>query len=138
MTHRAELRVIVREALRAQARFAAFTTCPGWSQAFDDEVLPAFGVSTLSEQSRAADKESLSRTIDLTVLIKRKGGDTIEDDLDDDAAAVEEVIASVVEDHSLYAELAETRIILAGDGARRMAALMLRFAVTLHTVNPSY
>lgn len=135
----------LRKTLRTAAKSAmvsAFSTAthlPAWAKSIDPDALPAYTITTATEQSGFADKDSLQRRADLVVQFMRAGGDAIEDQFDTDADAIEAAVwpallgvAGLIE-----AELTATEFRISGEGESRFAVLMLTFTCTYHTDLPA-
>lgn len=137
MTHpRAEFRADVRTALLAEARFAAFTLLSAWAQNIDAELLPVMAVATPREGKSLTGHAEAQRVTSLVVVIKRAGGDDLEDVLDDDSDAAEIAVLAALDSANQEAVLETTETRLDGDGSRRVGTLTMTFRVTTWTVDP--
>ena len=131
------MRITARALLAAAYRFRNFTGIPAWSQSVDSESLPVFCVTISRETAQAIDFSSHERRLELHVIVKRMGGDDIEDALDLDAEAVEVTLLPYLRTTYLHAELAQTEIEIAGEGRQREGSVQVTFAVMLHTDMPA-
>lgn len=135
--HRTELRAAARALLAGVHRFRNFTAIPAWSQSVDSESLPVFCVMISRETAQAIDYSSHERRLELHVIVKRMGGDDIEDAIDLDAEAVEITLLPYLRATYLHAELAQTEIEIAGEGRQRVGSVQITFGVMLHTNMPA-
>ncbi len=126
MSHRKALRDAARTAMEAAPYFAGWESIRQWSQVTDADSLPAFTVATPQERSASAAKDTLQRSVELTVSMKREGGADLEDLMDEDAMAAEIVVMAAVaalQPLTFYAEPSSTRTQVAGDGRRRIGSI---------------
>lgn len=131
--HRTDLRNAAWNALRVAVRMRDMVFIKAWAQGIDEETLPAWTVATPREQSGAAAKDTLRRDVMLSVIVKRTGGDDIEDQLDLDSAAIEAAVLPVILPLCLHAEIDQTDMKMQGQGERRVGVVEVRFACTLMT-----
>lgn len=136
MSHRKALRDAARAAMAGAARFAGWTAPRSWSQALDLDAMPMWAVTVAEEQSAWGDKDSLRRDVTVTVTMRRAGADTLEDILDEDAAAAEAAVWPALDAAAMTSALTETRTQFAGEGARRIGQLDLRFTCVVFTETP--
>ena len=136
MTHRPALRAAARAAMAQVPAFTGWTAPRSWSQALDLDALPMWAVTVADEQSAFAAKDTLRRDVQVTVTLRRAGGDAIEDALDADAALIEAAVWPALAAASLQAVLAESRQQIAGEGAKRIGQLDLRFSCVVFTETP--
>jgi hypothetical protein len=130
---RKEVRAQARAALELAPDLAGFTAISAWVQSVDVDALPAWALATPRETRERKSHDKAQEDLTLAVVIKRLGGDDIEDILDDDSAAVEEAIVPALRSNARDAELAHTEIKLDGEGARRVGTLTMAFTVTYWT-----
>lgn len=131
MSHyRADYRSAVRDSLAAVTRFADFTVLSAWSENIDASTLPVMAVVTPSERSSPSTHGSFERGTLLQVILKRQGGDDIEDDLDDDAAAGEAAVLTAFAVRTLQCLLEEVTTVVNGEGSQRIGTVTLSFRVT--------
>ena len=90
--HRKALRAAVRAALAADDRISGLNHIKAWFRATDPTQLPAYTVFLPRDPSQVADDTDIERRTVIQVIIKRTAGDDIEDELDDDVAAVEAAV----------------------------------------------
>ena len=133
MTHfRTTLRVAVRDGLAAAVSTApalsGFTVLRAWGQNIDTDVLPAIGVFIPRELVAGADVSRQLRVADIVVMVRRAGGDDLEDLLDADAAAIEPVVEEILATAGTGEHgLASTDIDISGEGKARVGKMNLMF-----------
>ena len=133
-----------RKMLRDAARAALAAALPGWrlprslAHALDTEALPVAIVTVPGETSGGGAQDMLRRDVSVSVILRIEGGDEIEDVLDGHAALVESAVGPALDGTpvAMVTELAETRIQLAGDGARRIGQVELRWTCIVNTNLP--
>lgn len=111
-----QLRSDLRAAIAAHARFAGFDDNIGFPRDFDADGLPFFVVRTPRKQSSRAAYDVVDRTTLVTISLRRKGGDDLEDQFDDDEEAIEALVLPILEAAGLEAfhELTESEVLRAG------------------------
>lgn len=130
-----------RKALRDAAEDALSAALPSWHLALswahnlDTDALPMLAVMVSGEQSAAGSSDRLRRDVSLVVVLRREGGDDLDDILDAAAAQVEAAVGPAVAGVGavLTSELSETRIQIAGEGARRVGQVELRWSCIVFT-----
>lgn len=131
--HRSDLRAAARAALQQDARIGRMPMLKAWAQGVDEPTLPVVTVATPTEQSGRAAKDTVQRSVTLSVIVKRSGGETIEDELDLDAAAVEAAVLPAIAGLCADADIDRTEIRMQGDGERRIGIVDVRFACMIFT-----
>jgi hypothetical protein len=133
---RKALRDAARLALRGAPGLDGYTEISAWVQKVDARSLPAWAVVTPTERRDRQTNNEAREDLMLAVIIKRTGGDDLEDLMDDDADAVAGVVVGALRDDLHQCELAQTEMRLDGDGAERVASLTLSFNVTYWVDDP--
>lgn len=135
MSHpRGVLRASLRTALAASAALDGVEILQSWAQNVDADLLPVAGVFTPREVSDPVDTTRVARTTDVVVMLRRSGGDTLEDALDDDSAAIEAAVMPVLRDFGagVY-QLASTDISIDGQGKKRIGQIDMIFRAARYT-----
>lgn len=136
-TERKAIRAAAKLALRNDPALAAFTEISAWVQSIDATTLPAWAVATPQERRDRQSDDHAQEDVTLAVIVKRLGDDDIEDQLDDDSAAVDAAICAALRDQFTQVELAQTETKLDGEGARRVGTLTMAFTVTYWVDDPA-
>lgn len=138
MTARKVVRDAARTALAAAPEFANYTLKLSWAHGVDTSDLPAWGVMTPDEQVTPETQASQRRAIDLTVVVKRPGGDDLDDLMDADAVVIERVVpAAVMASTARYSETARISSRISAEGAKRIGTLMVTFRCEAETDYPT-
>lgn len=132
-SHRTDLRAAVRAALVGSPRLAGATIVDGWSQALDTDPLPVIGLRIPREAARRAAYDEVERTVEVEIVIKRAGGETIEDEADLDTEAIETAVLAALRPLTTNAEVERTTLMVNGDGGRRVSTLTLTIPCLLYT-----
>jgi hypothetical protein len=128
VTHyRSAIRAGLRAALAADPTYGAVRQISAWSQNVDAASLPIIGVVTPKEIKDLDGLKTSERETTLLVVLKRIGGEDLEDQLDDDSAAIEIVALTALSGMDLGAELMATDLTLDGSGERRVGTLTMTF-----------
>ncbi|GGE26625.1 hypothetical protein SAMN05421774_11252 [Gemmobacter megaterium] len=138
MTWRAGYRSAARAALAAVPRFADMTVLATWSGSVDPETLPVLGVVTASEQQQPTSGGRFEHDTLLQIIVKRQGGDDLEDELDaDDAAIIQAVMGAIYtrETPCLPTDMSQ---MLNGEGRQRIGTLVRSFKITSWRAAPVY
>jgi len=132
MTHiRTRLRMDVRAAL-VVAMIDVTWPQRHWGKEHVSD-LPRGGVATPRTRNDLIDVGSVNRAIDLIVVLKREGGDDIEDILDADSTLIERAVLPVLEGYSTDFGLVETQIAPDGRGSTTVGELSMLFRVVTIT-----
>ena len=131
-----ELRSAVRTALEGDAYFADFAF-DDWGRNGDDKRLPKIGIFTPRRTPRTVGVGKRQETVDLTVAVKRSGGEDLEDELDDDAAKIDEIVTPVLNALADDADLSSVENDVPGIGDTRIATCLVTFRVELLTARPT-
>ncbi|WP_323041143.1 hypothetical protein [Gemmobacter sp.] len=130
MTWRSDYRNSARAALEAVPRFAGMTILASWAGTIDAQTMPVMGIVTASEQMRPSSSGQFEHETLLQVVIKRQGGDTLEDELDDDDAAVIQAVMAALFTPATPCWPTAMNQILNGDGKQRIGTLVRDFKIT--------
>ncbi len=105
------------------------TILSAWRQDLDSKSLPAIGIATPSERHERLSQDGTEARIALVVVLKRAGGDSLEDALDDDAEAlIDPLIAALIRtDRDVMLSSSATDI--SGAGSPRIGTLTLTFDI---------
>lgn len=134
---RATFRVQVKSVLEADAYFADWTAAWAWSQTLDADQLPIYAVATPQER-REPDAHEVARCdLTLVVILKRLGGEDIEDLLDEAGDAAESAVIAAIRTPHVQCELSNTGVKIDGSGGQRVGTLDLTFGVTYWVENPT-
>lgn len=129
----------VRQDLRDAARAALVAALPAvswprsWWHAAADVQQPRGAVATPEESVSRQAVGLVGRRIEVMVIVRRVAGDTIEDMLDDDSAAIEAALMPVMAARSTEFDLVETRVRIDGQAEKPIGELVMRFAVEIDT-----
>ncbi|MDP1620408.1 MAG: hypothetical protein Q8K33_24190 [Cypionkella sp.] len=132
MNHRSLFRTLARDALANDPRMILLTQLPAWAGNISAETLPVIGVVTPQERVSPDTFDMFERSTLLQVVVKRLGGDELEDELDADADAIEICVcaAIMVAGYRCFPE--DLTLALNGDGAERIGTALVNFRVTYH------
>ncbi|MFV0303562.1 MAG: hypothetical protein ACK5IP_22295 [Paracoccus sp. (in: a-proteobacteria)] len=131
MSHyRSEFRAAARTALTGETRFSGFTFPKVWPGSVDADSLPVLGVLTPQDNSQMASLSSTERKTLMQVAIRRKGGDDVEDILDEDSFVIEAVILPTLRGMNVFCFLRETSVISNTDGIQNVGTLVMTFEIT--------
>lgn len=134
MTHyRSEYRKVVREALQVEPALGGYTYLSAWAQKIDPSQLPVFGVATPNEASSRQGGDTVHRITTLQIAARFRGGDDIEDDLDDLSLAIEAAVLTALDPVSHIAELSRTSASPDAGGEQRSGTLLMEFTITRFT-----
>ncbi|NVK57323.1 MAG: hypothetical protein HWE26_17100 [Alteromonadaceae bacterium] len=136
MHYRSQFRADVRAALQADPLLAGITYLSAWAENIDPDTLPVMGVVTPSERSRVESHTSVEKGTLLQVVLKRRGDEDIEDDLDDDTAVIEATVIAALRTLQTQCVLEETTTVVDGSGGRRIGTATLSFRVTTWRAGP--
>lgn len=131
--HRTALRGAAETALRKHSRIRRMTFIRAWASGVDEPTLPVVTVATPREQSGRGAKDTLQRSVTLSVIVKRAGNETIEAELDLDAEAIEVAVFPAIVPLCVDVELDQTEIRMEGTGERRIGLVEVRFACLFFT-----
>ena len=137
MHYRAVYRSLVRAAMLASSEFGAFNARSAWAQKIDPEELPVFGVATPRETKDLDSQDNSTRSTQVIVVLKRLGGDDLEDVLDLDSEAVERIVlTALLTDPERMVTLTDTEVTIDGSGAQRVGTLQMTFRAEFWPLEP--
>ena len=132
--HRSDIRALARAALIAHPHFEGFTAPKVWPGTVDAATLPVLGVLTPQDASRMESFASTERKTLMQVAVRRKGGDDVEDILDEDSELIEAIVLDAVRAQNRFCFLRETSVVSNTDGIQNVGTLVVGFEIT--TVRP--
>lgn len=130
MTYRADYRSIARAALAAVPRFSAVTILESWAGTIDVASLPVLGVVTPSETVAPGSSGQFERGTLLQIVLKRPGSETLEDEMDQDAEAIEAAVFAAIYTPSTQCFPTEISFNVNGDGRERIGTVLVTFRIT--------
>lgn len=137
MTHyRTEYRAALLAALQVDPVFADFTTLSAWVRDIDAQTLPVLAVATPREVKDRDALETSQRDTTVMVVVKIKGGDDLEQVLDDLSMRVEQLAIPALETAARPCFLTDTEVVVDGGGERRVGTLTMKFLVTAWLAEP--
>lgn len=130
MSHwRSDYRKAARDSLSASERFSGIEILRSWAGGISDNTLPVIGVLTPSEQvSVSAQKQSERGTL-MQIVLKREGGEDVEDILDDDSDEIEARITGALLSSGCACFLEAVSVVTNGDGRKRIGTLLMDFRI---------
>lgn len=134
--YRSQIRAATRLALLHCPHFAGFTMISAWASSIDAEALPVLAVMTPGETKDGAARGASERRVTLQILVRRAGGEDIEDALDLDSAQIEATVLAALQTEGVGGELQATEISIDHAGERRIGSLDMQFQVTLWVPEP--
>lgn len=134
--YRSQLRAMTRLALTHCPYFADFTHISAWASSVDIDTLPVLAVMTPSDTKGDSARGSSERLVTLQLLIRRAGGEDIEDILDQDSAQLEAAVLDALRTYGWGGDLQGTEISIDHSGERRVGSLDMKFQVTLWLPEP--
>lgn len=131
MSHwRSAYRALVRTALANDPRLGEVTQLSAWAESIDIKTLPVLGVVTPSESIGVPNRGQSARGTLLQVVLKRRGGEDLEDLLDEDAEAIEACVVSALWADQIQCIPEELTMPINGDGQMRVGTVVINFRVT--------
>jgi len=130
MTYRSGYRAAAIAALKSAPLTRGATVLSAWAGSIDVETLPVMGVVTPQERSTPSTHGSFERVTMMQVVLKRTGGDDLEDVLDADAAEIEPVIMMAVGSGDVQCLLEDLSIVVNAEGGQKIGTLIQTFRVT--------
>ncbi len=132
MSHyRSDIRALARTVLTAHPRFAGFTAPKVWPGAIDADSLPVIGVLTPQDTSRMESFTSTERKTLMQVAVRRKGGEDVEDILDEDSELIEAIVLAAIRGQNRFCFLRETSVVSNTDGGRNVGTLVMTFETSI-------
>lgn len=136
MHYRSTYRGVVRMALAADPAFASFTVLSAWAQNIDEKTLPVLAVATPGETKDLPALGESARDTQLVVVAKIKGGNALEDDLDDLSELIERATLTALDTSTRQCELRNTTVQIDGGGESRVGTLTMTFSVQAWLIEP--
>lgn len=130
---RVSIRADVKTALAGLAGIAADEVTTIYRKDIDIEQLPEIMVLTPREQVARVAVDQVDRTIDVMVIIRRKGGDDLDDNLDNESDDIEAAVLPVLAGHGDDEELVEVTTQFDVTGSVRVGQLEMRFRLVRYT-----
>lgn len=134
---RKAFRAQVKAALDAAPFFAGYTAAWAWSQTLDAKELPIYAVATPQERQDRVTQDSAKCELTLIVILKLKGGEDIEDEMDEAGDATEALIVETLRTPHIQCDLTTTTTKIDGSGEQRVGTLDLVFGVTYWVDDPA-
>lgn len=128
--YRSGYRAAVYAALTASERFGSVPQMRGWAENLDRVSLPVIAALTPSETKRVVAHGQIECETLLQVVLKRTGGASIEDDLDDDAEAIEALVIGALLGRQVQCFPESLTAVVSGDGQQRTGTVVVNFRVT--------
>ena len=132
MSQRSAFRALARRALAADPRLGSLRQLSAWTEGINAKLLPVVGVVTPRERIKPETLEHFARSTLLQVVVKRQGGEDLEDLLDLDADAIEACLcpAFFAEGWSCLPE--DLSLSLNGEGDQRIGTVSAGFTLSWH------
>ena len=130
MSQRSAFRALARQALSADPRMGDLTQLSAWAGSIPAEILPVIGVVTPQERAAMDSMGVMERSTLLQVVVKRLGGDDLEDILDLDGDAIEKCIVAVFFNADFRCLPENITVTLNGEGEQRVGTILVDFRVT--------
>ncbi|OWJ69825.1 hypothetical protein CDV50_16015 [Haematobacter massiliensis] len=127
---RSAYRTTARAALAGVPRFASVKVLPAWRGNVDEETLPVLGIVTPDERVTLSARGATERGTLLQIVVKRLGGDEIEDDLDLDAEAIEEALFAAFLSASTICKPEGISLMVEDHASRALGTLICTFRIT--------
>lgn len=137
MTHyRSQIRASIRLTLQMLPHFSGFSHRSAWAQNVDVASLPVIAVATPRESKEQSAFDMADRNVTAVVVIKRLGGDALEDELDLDSVHLEAAVLQTMQTLNFGGQLESTEIDLSGSAEQRVGTLTMAFRVFVSTPEP--
>ena len=131
MTHpRGAYRAALRAAFEATDDLYGVRILKGWAFPTDAADLPALAVATPRERIELSAVDQVDRTVEIVVVLKTRGGDLLEDVLDNYSDVIEAVAIAAFQAMDPEPELYGLGLVdmtIDGDGDKRLGLLEMRF-----------
>lgn len=127
--YRSGYRAAVRAALGAHPGFADVTVMRVWPGSVDVHTLPVLGVVTPNEPTSRDSQKSTTRRTLLQVVLRRVGGDDVEDRLDEDSAVIEALVYGALRGSELKCQLEDTSVVAHTQAESIVGTLIMSFRV---------
>ena len=106
------------------------TQISAWAGGIPAEILPVIGVVTPQERAAMDSMGVMERSTLLQVVVKRLGGDDLEDILDLDGDAIEKCIVAAIFNADFRCLPENMTVTLNGEGEQRVGTILVDFRVT--------
>src|SRR5690606_13444886 len=103
-----------------------------WATGLNASLLPVIAVVTPSERVRPETLEHFARQTLLQIVVKRLGGDDLEDQLDLDADAIEACICPAFFAQGWHCLPDDLSLTLNGEGEQRIGTVTAGFTLSWH------
>ena len=127
--YRKDLRNAAKAALASHADYSGHTHVSIFEKSLDHKSLPFIAVGTPRERRQTTSLSEQDAAIDLVFILKRKGGDDLEDLLDDESAVIEDLLIEALGGPG-QTQLNETLVAVDGAGESRVGSLTMTFSVS--------
>ena len=129
MTTRKQLRDAARTALQADAAFADVSFPKTQAHNLSEDQLPVCIVTTRKVRGQYHDKENIREQVDLAIVFRMIGGDTLEDDLDVISDLIRDLVHTSLRTADLTFDVGppEQEFNYEGDGKKRAGAALVTF-----------
>ncbi|TJZ86156.1 hypothetical protein [Paracoccus hibiscisoli] len=135
--YRSTFRAAVRGALSADPHFLGVDVLKIWPGSIDDTALPVIGVLTPQEPSQRDSQTSVTRLTLLQVALRRKGGEGIEDQLDEDSHRIEAQVLTALRSPEVAVTLEDTSIVSHSQSRAYVGTLVMSFRVQTWQPEPT-
>jgi len=99
----------------------------------DTSQLPIGMVYTPRVLTERFDAAQVAREVEVSIWIKREGGDTLEDEMDEESAVLEVAVLAALEEMSHDYDLVETQVDIDAGAKAPVGVLQMQFRVVLVT-----
>lgn len=134
--HRSQIRLAAKLALQHCAHFDGLALRSAWASNVSLDALPLMALLTPQERVTHHTTHTTDREVDLIFLIRRTGGEDLEDQLDLDSLHAETTITAALRTQGFGVSLQSTEISIDQSGERRIGSLDLKFEVLLTAPEP--
>lgn len=125
--YRSQYRAAVRAAVAEYPDFSDVTVLRVWPGSVDVHTLPVLGVVTPNEPTSRDSYKSTTRRTLLQVVLRRAGGDEVEDRLDDDSAVIEALVNRALRSAQLKCQLEDTSVVSHTQAEAIVGTLIMSF-----------
>lgn len=132
MNERQTFRTLALAAIATDPRLFSLTRMSAWASNISAAALPVIGVVTPQERVTPETLDFFERSTLLQVVVKRVGDDDLENELDDDADAIELCICGALMGSGYRCLPEDLTVTINGDGEQRIGTVIVNFRVTWH------
>lgn len=129
--YRRQARDAIAAAVAARPALADWRRLSAWAQAISVEDLPVFAVVTPVERVRQDTQTGERRDVQVQVIAKMQGNDSIEDAMDAVAAEIEAAIKQADLPGDWYWQVGDITTVVDGTGESRVGSITVNCTVTL-------